>query len=228
MLKVSNSSKSNPTFPILNWEILAILPVTSPHSFYSPQQTVLPHVLEARSPAVVGLNSLWSRFHPVRYDFYILTGSPGENRIRSTKDRGHNKGKARKNKNNATLKNRTLYMKPFFKSDFSFLVENRDKPLIYVYYLLCNDEHSNQEKGDINAAHPFWMLDQPYGPQDGCIFSAVTKGHSIYKNILKTKLTTYFLSSAVRCDIMMGFSLQHPTQNAHLLQFLSGAKIIFA
>lgn len=79
-------------------------------------------------------------------------------------------------------------MKTFFKSDFSFFVENRDKPLIYVNYLLCNDEHSNQEEGDINAAHHLWMLDQPYGPQDGCIFSAVTKGHSIYKNILKKKL----------------------------------------
>lgn len=86
--------------------MVAILPVTSPHSFYSPQQTVQPHVLEARSPAASGLNSLWSRFHPVRYDFYILTGSPGENRIHSTKDRGRNKGKVRKNKNNATLKNK--------------------------------------------------------------------------------------------------------------------------
>lgn len=65
---------------------MARLPVTSPYSFYSPQQTVLPHVLEARSPAVGGLNSLWSRFHPVQYDFCILTGSPGENRIHSTKD----------------------------------------------------------------------------------------------------------------------------------------------
>lgn len=83
-------------------------------------------------------------------------------------------------------------MKPLFKSDFSFLVKNRDEPLICVYYLLCNDEHSNQEEGDINAAHHLWMLDQPYGLQDGCIFSTVTKTHSIYKNILKTKLTTYF------------------------------------
>lgn len=43
------------------------------------------------------------------------------------------------------------------------------------------------------------MLDQPYGPQDGCIFSAVTKRHSIYKSILKTKLTTHFygISSAL-------------------------------
>ena len=47
---------------------------------------MLPHVLEARSPAVSGLNSLWSQFHPVLYDFYILTGSPGENRIHSTND----------------------------------------------------------------------------------------------------------------------------------------------
>lgn len=43
-----------------------------------------------------------------------------------------------------------------------------------VHYLLCNDEHSDQEEGDINAAHHLWMLDQPYGPQDGCILSPVT------------------------------------------------------
>lgn len=79
VFEVNKSSESNPT-------LRNILPVTSPHSFCSPQQTVLPHVLEARSPAVGGLNSLWSRFHPVRCDFYILTGSPGENTIRSTKD----------------------------------------------------------------------------------------------------------------------------------------------
>lgn len=66
-------------------------------------------------------------------------------------------------------------MKPFLKFDFSSLVENRDKPLIDANYLLGNDEHSNQEEGDVNAAHHLWMLDQPYGPQDGCIFFAATK-----------------------------------------------------
>lgn len=63
-----------------------MLLMLSPHSFYSPQQTELPHVLEARSPAIGDSNSLWSQFHPVQYDFYILTGSPGESRIHSTKD----------------------------------------------------------------------------------------------------------------------------------------------
>lgn len=88
--------------------------------------------------------------------------------------------------------------------------------------LLCNDEHSDQEEGDINAAHDLWMLDQPYRPQDGRIFSA-GKEHYIYKNTLK--------SSAVNSVMTVGFSLSRPAQNAHLLQFQLGelgAKTIFA
>lgn len=40
-------------------------------------------------------------------------------------------------------------------------------------YLLCNDEHSNQEQGDVYAAHHLGVFHQPYPSQDGFIFSAV-------------------------------------------------------
>lgn len=43
--------------------------------------------------------------------------------------------------------------------------ENKD-------YLLCNDEHGDQEECDVDAAHELRVFDQPEGPQDGRIFAA--------------------------------------------------------
>lgn len=44
-------------------------------------------------------------------------------------------------------------------------------------YLLCNDEHSDQEEGDIYAAHHLGVFYQPYRSQDWCIFYAVRTEH---------------------------------------------------
>lgn len=55
---------------------------------------------------------------------------------------------------------------------------NRDKNK--YNYLLCNDKHSEQEKGDIYAAHHLGVFHQPYQSQDGCIFYAVKTQQNIY------------------------------------------------
>lgn len=45
-------------------------------------------------------------------------------------------------------------------------------------YLLWDDEHRDQEQGDVYAAHHLGVFHQPYPSQDGCIVSAVEQSRA--------------------------------------------------
>lgn len=144
---------------------------------------MLPRGPAARSPAAGGSGSPAFRSRPALCDSCTWAGSPGESRTRSSGQKTR-RCQSRLWRTLFSLKRRKKQHKPDLRSGMCSVWDNKERNKVKTDYLLGNDEHSDQEEGDIYAAHHLGVFHQPNRPQDGCIFYAVKKKNRTFHSML--------------------------------------------
>lgn len=74
---------------------------------------------------------------------------------------------------------------------------------------MCNDEHSDQEQGDVYAAHHLGVFHQPYPSQDAFIFSAVGQITPFGKPVLMIMCKINKSKKIININQYLSFNFDH-------------------